>query len=92
MRMSPPVFWAESVTTGFGLARAQALFLYSTPWSIELRTRCIIGSEMLSTIVLSTSVSSPMSTKLCFLVEVFAHVADDAVHFLEDRRNRHHAD
>ena len=45
-------------------AAIRSSLVSSIPWSILLRTMCIKGSWMLSTIVLSTSVSSPMMVSL----------------------------
>ena len=70
MITSLPVCCALSVIFAFSdLPRARrSLGSVSIPWSIEFLTMCIIGSCMLSTIVLSISVSAPIETSSTFLL------------------------
>ena len=62
------------VPTGSLPAATRSSVLSSMPWSMELRTMCMMGSPMLSTMVLSTSVSSPSSTSLACLPS-FLHIS-----------------
>ena len=65
---SPPVFLASSVTVAFsGFPAAFLSSGISTPWSILFLIMCISGSDMFSSIVLSTSVCSPISSKSTIL-------------------------
>ena len=58
--------------TGSLPAATRSSWVSSMPWSMELRTMCMMGSPMLSTMVLSTSVFSPtrvsLQGRLSFLV------------------------
>ncbi len=66
------------------------LGVFSIPWSMELRTMCMMGSPMLSTMVLSTSVSSPIRVKERACLFSFLHIPHNTVHLLESARHRHH--
>ncbi len=60
--MLPESWYALSATVPCaGLPRAARTSGASMPWSIALRTRCISGSPIFSTTVLSSSVSSPLT-------------------------------
>jgi hypothetical protein len=63
----PPSWYARSSRRpSAGLPTATRLSGFSMPWSTELRTMCVSGSLMASTIVLSSSVSLPsISMRTC---------------------------
>ena len=70
---SLPVWVAARTTSpwGFFPAAIRSSLVSSIPWSTELRTICMIGSLMLSTMVLSTSVFSPTRVSRTSLFSFF---------------------
>jgi len=72
MCISPPVLKADKVIFPFLFFPLLILFSSgSIPWSIAFLTRCIMGSEIQSAIVLSISVSSPFNTSSTSLFNSF---------------------
>jgi len=69
--MLPSLVAFKSTIPSSGLPAARRSSADSIPWSIELRTECIIGSKRSSITDLSSSVSSPSITRLIFLLSVF---------------------
>ena len=63
----------------------------SMPWSMALRTRCVSGSPIFSTTVLSSSVSAPLIDQLDVLAELAADVAHHALEAVEGVADLHHA-
>jgi hypothetical protein len=64
----------------------------SMPWSSALRTRCVSGSVIFSTMPLSSSVASPIGVQLDLLAELAGQVAQHPRKAIEDHRHRDHAD
>ena len=61
------------------------------PWSMALRTRCISGSPIFSTTVLSSSVSAPLMTSSMSLPSSLRDVAHHALEAVEGLADLHHA-